>query len=185
LSLIYLFQAIILISVSKKETENAEAFFFNRTPDLIVVFTGDAGRIPFALKKLKKHSETPLFITGVYSANSVRTIISHNASEELAAKIDSDRLRIDYQATNTVENVISTVHYLRKNHELNNIMVISHDYHIMRIRMIFDNIKVEKDNLKIKYVGLNSDYTSIRGVTILFKEVFKYIRTFFFLLLWA
>ena len=65
LALVYIFQAIILISVSKKETESAEAYFFNRNPDLIVVFTGDAGRIPFALKKLKKHSGTHLFITGV------------------------------------------------------------------------------------------------------------------------
>ncbi len=181
----YMFIAIILVSVAQKETDKSEAFFFNRSADLIVVFTGDTGRISFGLEKLKQHEDTPMFITGVYGTNTVRSIINKNAAPDLAAVIDADRLSIDYHATNTVENVISTIHYLRKNREIKKIMIISHDYHIMRIKMIFNTILVEKDAADIYYEGLRTDYLSFRNILILCKEVFKCIRTYIFLILWS
>ena len=181
--LFYSLLCLTFISVAKKETEKSNDFFFSRDPDLIVVFTGDNGRIPFALKSLEKSDNGHLFITGVYSANTVRSIIRRNASHETIAKIDSNKLYIDYQARNTVENVISTLHYLRRNKMFKTVKIISHDYHIMRIKLIFNKFFVDSDQQKMYYVGIEKKYDNFRSIQILVREIYKYIRTSFFLIL--
>jgi len=173
--------SFVFLYVSNKENQISEAQFYNRSPDLISVFTGHFGRIPYALKKAKEYKQSKIFITGVYARNTVDTLLKPHADN---FGIDKNFLEIDYQARNTVENVLSTIRYVRKNIGINKVLIISHDYHIMRIKLLFDNLKNKNTSYKFFYHGIPTDYSKFRNIKILYKEVFKLIRTYGFILFW-
>lgn len=181
LFLIYTICCFLFILVSNNENKVTKEAFFQKNPDLLVVFTGDSGRIPFAIDKAKEYPSSQIFITGVYAKNSIKTLIAPLGIE---GEIDLNRLEIDHLARNTVENVVATLRFLRtkKNHKT--AMVISHDYHIMRIKIIVDKLMTEEDRYNFYYYGVQTDYTSFRNLKILYKEVFKLARTYLFLMLW-
>ena len=58
------------------------------------------------------------------------------------------------------------------------------DYHIMRIKLLFDNLKSKNTSYKFFYHGIPTDYSKFRNIKILYKEVFKLIRTYGFILFW-
>ena len=69
LSVTYLFCVITMFTMLKNSGEQSKKtrdFFFNRSPDLIVVPTGDKGRISLAINMAKKYKLSNIFITGVY-----------------------------------------------------------------------------------------------------------------------
>ncbi len=172
---------VAFILVSKNENKLALEAFFKRPPDLIAVYTGDLGRIPYALKKAKEYKQSNIFITGVYSKNSVESLLR---PLEVSEQVDSKLLNIDYLARNTVENVISTYRHLRTNKGIKKVLIISHDYHIMRIKLIINKLKTQQDKYDFYYSGIKTDYSKIRSIKILYKEVFKLVRTWGFLSLW-
>jgi len=178
---VYSLFCFIFIYVSKSENQFSQTHLYNRAPDLISVFTGDAGRIPYALKKSKEYKQTKIFITGVYSRNTVETLLKPLHESSL---IDKNFLEIDYQARNTVENVLSTLRYMRTNQGIKKVLVISHDYHIMRIKLLFNNLKNRNSQYEIFFHGIKTDYSNFRNIKILYKEVFKLIRTYGFILFW-
>jgi uncharacterized SAM-binding protein YcdF (DUF218 family) len=182
LSLIfYSIFCLAFILVSKKSNESSQEAFFKRPPDLIVVYTGDLGRIPYAIKKAKEYKQSNIFITGVYSKNSVESLLKPlGVSEQLDRKL----LNIDYLARNTVENVISTYRHLRMRKGIKRVLIISHDYHIMRIKLIINKLKTSQDKYDFYYSGVETDYSKWRSIKILYKEVFKLVRTWGFLSLW-
>lgn len=179
----YLCSSVLFLLVSQYESKQAVEAFYKRPPALIVVFTGDAGRIPFAIKKAKEFEQSQILITGVHSKNSVETIL-RPITEEGKSALDSDLLEIDYLARNTVENVLSTLRYLRERKDLDRVLIISHDYHIMRIKLIMNKVKTQSDNFEFYYSGIETDYTSFRNMRLLLTEVFKFMRTYVFLLVW-
>ena len=65
------------------------------------------------------------------------------------------------------------------------IIILSSDYHILRIQHIIDQIRRPQDDFEFYFLGTKTDYTKIRSVRILFKEVTKYFKTRFFLLFWS
>jgi uncharacterized SAM-binding protein YcdF (DUF218 family) len=180
---IFLFTTLCMVFIlfSKSENKVASDHFFKKPPDLIVVFTGDYGRISYALKKSEEYRQPHLFVTGVFSKNTVNSLLnSLNVSE----RFDSSLIEIDYLARNTVENSIATVRYLRSKKTMSNVLVISHDYHIMRIKLIMNTILRSTDNYQFYYMGIDSNYLKPRNLKILFLEAFKLLRTFGFLLFW-
>jgi uncharacterized SAM-binding protein YcdF (DUF218 family) len=179
--LVYTICCFIFILVSNSENEVTRGSFFQKNPDLLVVFTGDTGRIPFALDKAKEYPSSQIFITGVYAKNSIMTLIAPLGIE---GEIDLNRLEIDHFARNTVENVVATLRFMRKKKNHKTAMVISHDYHIMRIKIIVDKLMTEEDGYDFYYYGVRTDYTNFRNLKILYKEVFKLARTYLFLMLW-
>ncbi len=180
-AVLYSICCVFFILVSSNENKLAEESLFNRPPDLIVVFTGDQGRIPFALKRAREYRQSQIFITGVHSQNSVQTLLS---PLNLGEDIDPNFLEIDYLARNTVENVISTLRYLRAEKSMKRVLIVSHDYHIMRIKLIVNRLKVESEGFEFYYQGVQTQYTNYRNLKILYKEVFKLVRAQLFLLLW-
>ena len=174
----------LFILVSQDENKITNNTLFNRPPDIIVVFTGDKGRIPYALKMAKNFKQPNVFITGVYSKNTVQSLLKEIT---IGDEIDPNLLKIDYLARNTVENVLSTLRYLRKqeNTAVKKVLIVSHDYHIMRIKLIVNTLKNNSDNFDFYYTGFESNYKSLRSIKVLYKEVFKFFRTFAFLALWS
>ena len=64
--------------------------------------------------------------------------------------------------------------YLNKNKtkDLNKILVISSDYHILRIKYILETLNRDQ-NYIFMYDSIGSDYTKWRSVKILVKEVYN------------
>lgn len=181
LSFIYLIAGYFFILFSFNENNTSQQRFFKDSPDLIVIFTGQSGRIPYGMSLAKKYNQSNIFITGVYEKNSVQTLL---APLELEDKIDHNLLNIDYYARNTVENCLSTLRHLREKKGFKNILIVSHDYHIPRIKTIFHSIMAEDDDYKIYYSGVETDYTNWKNLKILYTEVYKYLRTYAFLMVW-
>jgi uncharacterized SAM-binding protein YcdF (DUF218 family) len=176
----YSFVCSIILLESRNETKNSKATFVLTPPDLIVVFTGGTGRIEYAVKKALEFKQPNVFITGVHEKNSVKTLINPiipNAEE-------TEHIELDYTARNTVENVVSTLKYLRNNRGLNKILIISSDYHIMRIKQIINTLAKKDDNFTFYFSAVSSNYLHFKNIRILYTETFKLIRTKIFLLLW-
>lgn len=180
-AIFYTIFCLLFLIVSKNETTLSKEAFFKRPPDLIVVFTGDKGRIPHAMTLAKEFNQSNIFITGVYSKNSVNTIIQPLNLEGI---VNPDLLSIDYLARNTVENVLATLQFLRSKNGINSVLIISSDYHIMRIKLIIDKLKVKDDNYVFNFSGVPTNYSELRSLKVLYTEAFKFLRTYFFLLLW-
>jgi uncharacterized SAM-binding protein YcdF (DUF218 family) len=177
----YTFVCAILLLDARNEGKNAKSTFVTSSPDLIVVFTGGPGRIEFAVKKAQEFKQPNVFITGVHEKNSVRTIMN---PIDPASKGPTEHIELDYTARNTVENVVSTLKYLRNNRGLNKILIISSDYHIMRIKMISDALLKEDEKFDFYFSPVPSDYLAFKNIRILYTEVFKLLRTKLFLIYW-
>ncbi len=162
--------------------EQSKAILEVTPPDLIAVFTGDAGRIPTALKVARKYKKAGIFITGVDQRNTLTNIIE---PLELERNLSKNKFEIDYQATNTIENVLSTLRFLRKNPDIKNILIISHDYHILRINLIMNKFMKKNDSYNFYYSGIPSKFSEFRNIRILSKEILKWIRTYVVLLIWS
>ena len=107
----YIFLVILCLSIIKTAEEQNKIVantFFKSSPDLIVVPTGDFGRIPKAIEFAKKYSLSNIFISGVYQKNSVDMILPESNFDQ----IDLNQFEIDYWARNTIENAISTLKYV-------------------------------------------------------------------------
>lgn len=176
----YSFFCSILLLDARNESKNAKASFVTTPPDLIVVFTGGPGRIEYAVKKVQEFKQPNVFITGVHQKNSVKTLI--NPIDPIAA--ETDHIELDYTARNTVENVVSTLKYLRNNRGLNKILIISSDYHIMRIKQIINTLAKEDDKFTFYFSAVTSNYLQFRNIKILYTETFKLVRTKIFLMFW-
>lgn len=174
----------LVLVFAENETKIANEAFFSKDPDLVTVFTGDHGRIDFALEKAKMFKGTKVFITGVYDKNTVNSLLP---SDPNSTGIDPDFLEIDYLAQNTFGNVISTLQYLKQNRNLKKVLIISHDYHLMRIKSIVNRLaeKEMEEGYTFYYIGIKTDYSKWRNIKILSKEIYKVVRTYGFLLLWV
>ena len=114
---IYLLIAIICLSIIKtaeEENKFTTTRLYKSSPDLIVVPTGDFGRIPKAIELAKNIQLSHIFITGVYQKNSVDMIMPKSDFDQ----IDLNQLEIDYWARNTIENAISTLKYINSKNEI-------------------------------------------------------------------
>lgn len=178
---LYIISGYFFILFSDNQNTVTKEKFFKSSPDIIVIFTGDSGRIPHGMKLAKEFNQSNIFITGVYNKNSVETIIN---PLELGDEIDVNLLEIDYYARNTVENCISTLRHLREKKGFKDILVVSHDYHIPRIKTIFKKIMTDEDKYNLYFTGLATDYSKWRNLKILYTEVYKFVRTYAFLMIW-
>src|SRR5688572_8838590 len=77
--LVILLYGVISLSALSTYSSNANTetshYFFENSPDLIAVFTGDKGRLEYAFSLLAKYPECKLLISGVYSKNTLLSLI--------------------------------------------------------------------------------------------------------------
>ncbi len=180
--------ALVLITIGRQEINKSKDAFFERKPDLIAVFTGDKGRIPLALKMAKDYQLSNIFISGVHKNNTVNGLVApldlvkKNDSENIDI-IDTKLLDIDYEAKNTIQNVKHTLAYLRREKGANFsfILVVSHDYHLPRVRYIFSKLAKEDDGFSLFFTGVKSEGLWPRTLKLSLKELLKLARTVIFL----
>ena len=167
-----------LILYSQNENVKTKETFYKKRPDIIVVFTGDRGRIQEAIRLAKEYNQENILISGVHTKNNVSTLIQ---SHQITDEINHDFLDIDYNAKNTYENVLETLQALRKKSNIDSVLIVSHDYHILRIKSIIEYRRRENDHYKFYFWGVKSPLNSFRSLKIIYKEVFKYFRTLTYL----
>lgn len=171
---------IIYIPIyAKMQKGRANGAFFQKSPDAIAVFTGDKGRIAYAMELLKKNPTSKLFISGVHAANSFQTLLAKQSiptttEELLAAGMQVD---LDYESKNTFENVRETVEYLKSNPDIKKVLIISSDYHIMRVKLIISHF-MDGSQKEFYFDSVPNSYTSWKETRKLLKEAVKIMRTF-------
>jgi uncharacterized SAM-binding protein YcdF (DUF218 family) len=178
--ILYSIICLILLLVSKHENQITKENFFKTSPDIIVVFTGDSGRIPYAIKLAKEYKQSNILISGVHTQNNIDRILK---DIELSSHINPNFLDLDYNAKNTYDNVIRTLQFLRERQEINDVLVISHDYHLLRIKAILNDKQRPNDHYNFYFSGVNSNLSSPRDLKIIYTEVFKFFRTLAYLAL--
>ena len=183
LTLIFLqiFLAAIIMLYAYREREKTDIAFYQKSPHLIVVFTGDAGRISQAISKAQELKSPNIFITGVYRTSSLKAILGPQDWPNLGAEITT----IDSLAQNTVENAIYTFNYLRQNPAIDTVLIISHDYHLLRISQIINHLAQKERPIQFYYWGIKSDFTKWRSWRLLLTECWKLLRSTGFLWLWV
>lgn len=165
---------------AKMQKGRSAGAFFQKSPDAIAVFTGDKGRISYALELLKKNPSSKLFISGVHAANSFQTLVEKQAAAISGEAVNNFGMQVDldYESKNTFENVRETVQFLKKNPEFNKVLIISSDYHIMRIKLIMGHY-MTGTKPEFYFDSVSNSYTSWSDVKKLLKEAVKISRTFF------
>jgi uncharacterized SAM-binding protein YcdF (DUF218 family) len=171
---------IIYIPIyAKMQKGRASGAFFQKSPDAIAVFTGDKGRIAYAMELLKKNPTSKLFISGVHAANSFQTLLAKQSipttTEELSAA--GMQVDLDYESKNTFENVRETVEYLKSNPDIKKVLIISSDYHIMRVKLIISHF-MDSSKKEFYFDSVPNSYTSWKETRKLLKEAVKIMRTF-------
>jgi uncharacterized SAM-binding protein YcdF (DUF218 family) len=184
----YLLLSIYIPIYAKKQNEASAQAFYQKSPDVIAVYTGDSGRLAYTFEKADKYPSSKIFISGVYSKNNLRILLNNqgaNLSVDEFLEQESHHIELEYLARNTVENGIATLNYLRslENEGLKNILVISSDYHILRIALILKTLNTDK-KYNFHFESISHDYSEIRNLKVLFKEVYKLLRTSTFLFFW-
>lgn len=182
----YTLTAIYIPIFAQKENERSAQAFYQKSPDVIAVYTGDFGRLSYTFKKADKYPSCKIFISGVYSKNNLMTLLKNqgmNLSVDEFLQQESYHIELEYLARNTVENGMATINFLRTLKGHKNVLVISSDYHILRIALILNTLK-DKGNYNFYYESIPHDYTQINNLKKLLKEVYKLLRTTTFLLFW-
>lgn len=171
---------IVYIPVyAKLQKGRAAGAFFQKSPDAIAVFTGDRGRISYALDMMTKNPQALLFISGVHAANSFQTILNSQATPSTGEAVNATpemKVELDYASKNTYQNVVETVRFLGKNPQLNKVLIISSDYHIMRINLIISHF-VKQKKPEIYFESVTGTYDEWSDVRKLLKEAVKIVRS--------
>jgi uncharacterized SAM-binding protein YcdF (DUF218 family) len=178
--------ALITLYISKSESDRTQEHFYATSPDLVVIYTGDIGRIPFGIKKALQYPHTKIFISGVFEKNNLFLMMKRQDPELLKRiQYHPNLIDIETQSRNTLENVLSTIRYLKSEQQgPKEILIISSDYHILRIKYILYHILPDEHPWQFHYMGPASDFTQWRSYKILFKEITKTFKVLFFFLFW-
>lgn len=164
---------------AKMQKGRAAGAFYQKSPDAIAVFTGDKGRIAYAMDVMTKNPQAVLFISGVHAANSFQTVLNAQVKPETGAAVNSSgaQVELDYNSKNTYQNVMETVRFLGKNPQLEKLLIISSDYHIMRIKLILSHFLKQK-RPEVFFDSVTTSYEEWKDVRKLLLEAVKIVRSF-------
>lgn len=177
----------ILTEYSSRASKEAITFYFEKSPDIIAVFTGDRGRLEYAFEILKLHPESKLLISGVYNKNTIQSLLNSKnikIPEYINEAKASQVVELDYQAQNTIENVLMTLQYIRKDQSFKNILIISSDYHLLRINLLVNALKINQSTDHIHYFGVRSEHNVLKRIKDASLEAIKIIRSLLVSLFW-
>ncbi len=182
ISIAVIISFIVYIPIyAKMQKGRSAGAFFQKSPDAIAVFTGDRGRISYAMDIATKNPSAKLFISGVYAANSFQTLLRKQVPPSTGEVVNAStgmQVELDYISKNTYQNVVETVKFLGKNQQLDKVLIISSDYHIMRIKLIISHF-LKKDKPEIYFDSVPGTYDEWSDVRKLLKEAVKIVRSFF------
>ena len=109
--------------------------------DAIIVLTGGKNRINEAISLLDKGWSDKLFISGV----SKKTTLSSLRQRRYISPRVQDKITLEKNSTNTVENAIETTDWIHKNN-IHSIRLVTSNYHLLRSEQEF---RAQNKHLKI------------------------------------
>ncbi len=171
---------VFTVMTARTEGNRLSEGLYQKSPDAIVVFTGDKGRIKRALELTRKWPEAKMLISGVHGANNLKTIMAgHQDAETLLAS--PQQVDIDYEALDTMGNVRETLEHLDASSEkIERVLVVTSDYHVLRVRMIF-RTQLGQRPLQLFYEGVPSQWNEWSNIKKLVLESLKTLRVWFLL----
>ena len=168
-----------IVLVAQVERNRLAEGLFQKSPDSIVVFTGDRGRLARGIELLKKYPTANLLISGVHGANNLSTLVAGQADAQALLE-SGTQVELDYDALNTMGNVRETLEHLgHVSGKTERILVVTSDYHVLRVRMIFQE-QLGDRKMKVFYEGIPTPRSDIRK---LMKESVKIVRGWLILML--
>jgi len=162
-----------ILMVAQTERNRAAEGLYQKSPESIVVFTGDKGRLKRALELAKRWPTAKLLISGVHGANNLSTIVAGQVDAQ--ALLDSGtQVELDYDALDTMGNVRETLEHLSlASEKTERLLVVTSDYHVLRVRMIFNKEMGDKTAMKVFYEGVSSSSADMKKLV---KESLKILR---------
>lgn len=117
-------------------------------PDAIFVLGGGIKREPVAAKLAAKHPNIPIWVSGGTPQDYAKGIFGKES-------VDLQRLKLDYQATDTITNFTSMVDKLQAAN-IKSVYLVTSDYHMNRSRLIGEIIFGSR-GIAVKPVSVKSD----------------------------
>lgn len=103
--------------------------------EVIVVLTGDMGRIPRALDLLRSRPESRLVISGAGRGVNLRELVNQQGASMADLGQIWDRITVESNASSTVENALFTLREMSEKPA--RILLVTSDYHMGRALAIF------------------------------------------------
>lgn len=101
---------------------------FSRPPEVVLVLGGDLEREKFATEFAREHPGLPIWVSGGSNPEYAELLFAK-------ARIERDRVHLDYDAVDTLTNFTTTVDKLAAQ-GVESIYLITSDYHMRRARII-------------------------------------------------
>ena len=171
---ILLFIIILLLQfnlflINIQSYENAD--INEREIEGIIVLTGDKFRISEGLKILNSEIGYKLLISGVNKEISIEEIKKEFPKYE---QLFNCCIELENISTNTFEN-IREIFFWKKNNNIKNILLITSDYHLPRVKLEVNRLLLEKETY---YYGVKYENQKINiRMKKLIVEYIKYLRT--------
>ncbi|PSB08561.1 hypothetical protein C7B61_14750 [filamentous cyanobacterium CCP1] len=121
-----------------------------RTPEAVLVLGGSVEREAFAAQFAKEYPDLPIWISSGSNPEYAEWVF-------LEAGIGTDRLHLDYQATDTVTNFTTLVDPF-KARGIRSVYLITSDYHMRRAKVIGE-IVFGSQGISFKPVAVPSQYS--------------------------
>lgn len=170
-----------ILMVAQSERNRAAEGLYQKSPESIVVFTGDRGRLARALELLKKWPTAKLLISGVHGANNLSSLVAGQTDAQALLQ-SGTQVELDYDAQDTMGNVRETLEYLRHSPDkTERVLVVTSDYHVLRVRMIFQKEMGAQAPMQIFFDGIQTGRSSWPETKKLLKESIKIARGWFIL----
>lgn len=117
-------------------------------PEAIFVLGGGIKREPVAAKLAAKHPNIPIWVSGGTPQDYAKGVFGKES-------VDLQRLKLDYQATDTITNFTSMVDQLQAAN-IKSVYLVTSDYHMNRSRLIGEIIFGSR-GIAVKPVAVKSD----------------------------
>lgn len=141
--------------------------------DVIVVFTGDDGRIGESVKLLQEGYGKELFISGVNENSDLEAILGEKLKD-----VNVKSIIIDKISKNTIGNVKETKKFLdNKKEKIKSIIIVTSKYHMVRSKFLLD--KFGPVGVQIIYYSVDSKNSVERKPTAILKEFVKFYYYYF------
>jgi uncharacterized SAM-binding protein YcdF (DUF218 family) len=125
--------------------------------NVIIVLSGGQGRVEKAVE-LYKAGYAPYIILS--NAKEITSRSGDMVQTALALGIPQDVIYIENMAESTYQNAEFTLP-LMKEHNFKSAIVVSSDFHMRRVKLIFNRV-YKKSDIELTYVGSDSGYNAKR-----------------------
>lgn len=139
--------------------------------DVIVVLTGDKGRISAAAQILQQETDALLFISGVGGGAALEAL----SGTKTLSNEQKQFISIGRKALNTRQNALETAEFIKDKPNIKTILLVTSYYHLPRSLVEFK--RTIPDNINIKTYPLKSD-TNERHLGMKYKLLLKEYNKF-------